>query len=68
MLGPCGRRLIVNPFASRVTEQRVRELERRLDAVETLLTERRGHATELAAAARATRSSSSAATASSTRC
>jgi diacylglycerol kinase family enzyme len=40
--------LIVNPFASRVTEQRVRELERRLDAVETLLTERRGHATELA--------------------
>jgi diacylglycerol kinase family enzyme len=40
--------LIVNPFASRVTEQRVRELERRLDAAETLLTERRGHATELA--------------------
>jgi diacylglycerol kinase family enzyme len=43
--------LIVNPFASRVTEERVRELERRLDVVETLLTERRGHATELAAAA-----------------
>jgi diacylglycerol kinase family enzyme len=43
--------LIVNPFASRVTEERVRELERRLDVVETLLTERRGHATELAATA-----------------
>jgi diacylglycerol kinase family enzyme len=43
--------LIVNPFASRVTEERVRGLERRLDVVETLLTERRGHATELAAAA-----------------
>ena len=43
--------LVVNPFASRVTEERVRELERRLDVVETLLTERRGHATELAAAA-----------------
>ena len=42
--------LIVNPFASRVTEGRVRALERRLDVVETLLTERRGHATELAAA------------------
>jgi diacylglycerol kinase family enzyme len=40
--------LIVNPFASRVTEERVRELEHRLDAAETLLTERRGHATELA--------------------
>ena len=40
--------LIVNPFASRVTEQRVRELERRLDVAETLLTERRGHATQLA--------------------
>ncbi len=43
--------LIVNPFASRVTEARLRELERRLDVVETLFTERRGHATELAAAA-----------------
>jgi diacylglycerol kinase family enzyme len=43
--------LIVNPYASRVTEQRVREVERRLGAVETLLTERRGHATELAARA-----------------
>ena len=42
--------LIVNPFASRVTEGRVRALEERLDVVETLLTERRGHATELAAA------------------
>jgi diacylglycerol kinase family enzyme len=40
--------LIVNPFASRVTEQRVREVEHRLDVVETALTERRGHATELA--------------------
>lgn len=43
--------LIVNPFASRVTESRVRDVEQRLGAVETLLTERRGHATELAAAA-----------------
>ena len=40
--------LIVNPFASRVTEQRVRALERQLHSVETLLTERQGHATELA--------------------
>jgi diacylglycerol kinase family enzyme len=40
--------LIVNPFASRVTEQRVRELEHRLGAVETLLTDRAGHASELA--------------------
>jgi diacylglycerol kinase family enzyme len=43
--------LIVNPFASRVTEERTRSLERRLDVVETLLTEQPGHATELAAAA-----------------
>jgi diacylglycerol kinase family enzyme len=43
--------LIVNPFASRVTEERVRAVEERLRAVETLLTERRGHATELAAGA-----------------
>ena len=40
--------LIANPFASRVTEQRVRALERQLHSVETLLTERQGHATELA--------------------
>lgn len=46
-----GVTLIVNPFASRVTEARVRALERRLDVAETLLTERRGHATELAAEA-----------------
>ena len=44
-------RLIVNPYATRVTEERVRWVESRLGAVETLLTERRGHATELAAAA-----------------
>jgi diacylglycerol kinase family enzyme len=43
--------LIVNPFATRVSEERVRWVEERLGAVETLLTERRGHATELAAAA-----------------
>lgn len=43
--------LIVNPYASRVSEQRVRELERRLGAVETLLTERPGHAVELARSA-----------------
>jgi diacylglycerol kinase family enzyme len=41
--------LIVNPFASRVTEERVRAVEERLRAVETLLTDRAGHATELAA-------------------
>jgi diacylglycerol kinase family enzyme len=40
--------LIVNPFATRVTEERVRALEAKLDTVETLLTERKGHATELA--------------------
>ena len=43
--------LIVNPYASRVSEERVRRVEERLGAVETLLTERRGHARELAAAA-----------------
>jgi diacylglycerol kinase family enzyme len=43
--------LIVNPFASRVTKERVRAVEDRLDVVETVLTERRGHATELAAQA-----------------
>jgi diacylglycerol kinase family enzyme len=43
--------LIVNPFASRVTEERVRAVEERLDVVETLLTERRGHASELATSA-----------------
>ena len=46
-----GVTLIVNPFASRVTEEHVRALERRLGVVETLLTERSGHATELAAGA-----------------
>jgi diacylglycerol kinase family enzyme len=43
--------LIVNPYASRVTEERVRRVEELLRPAETLLTERRGHATELAAAA-----------------
>jgi diacylglycerol kinase family enzyme len=47
-----GVTLIVNPFATRVTEERVRDLERRLDVAETLLTERRGHATDLAAGAK----------------
>ena len=40
--------LIVNPFASRVTESGVRALESKIRSVETLLTERQGHATELA--------------------
>ena len=43
--------LIVNPYASSVTEERVRDVERKLAAgfeLETTLTERRGHATELA--------------------
>jgi diacylglycerol kinase family enzyme len=42
------RTLIVNPHASRVTEQRIAEVEARLGPDETLRTERRGHATELA--------------------
>jgi len=40
--------LIVNPFASNVTNELVAEVERTLEPVETLFTERRGHATELA--------------------
>ncbi len=40
--------LIVNPWASRMSEDRVRAVEKRLGAVETLLTEGPGHATELA--------------------
>lgn len=43
--------LVVNPYASAVTPERVREVERELASaatVRTLLTERRGHATELA--------------------
>jgi diacylglycerol kinase family enzyme len=46
--------LIVNPFASAVTEERVRLVERELGRagkVRTLLTERPGHAVELAAEA-----------------
>jgi diacylglycerol kinase family enzyme len=40
--------LIVNPFAHRVTEERVRQVEAELDPVETFLTQRRGHAIDLA--------------------
>jgi diacylglycerol kinase family enzyme len=40
--------LIVNPLASRVSADRVHVLQQRLDVVETMRTERRGHATELA--------------------
>ena len=40
--------LIVNPNASRVTEERVWAVEAELRPAETLVTERRGHATELA--------------------
>jgi diacylglycerol kinase family enzyme len=46
--------LIVNPFASRVTERRLRAVEASLapaGTVTTMLTERRGHATDLAASA-----------------
>ncbi len=46
--------LIVNPFASQVTEERVRAVEAelgRVGAVTTLLTERPGHATQLAGSA-----------------
>jgi diacylglycerol kinase (ATP) len=42
------RSLIVNPNASRVTEERIAEVEARLQPVETLRTAHRGHATELA--------------------
>ena len=48
--------LIANPFASRVSEERLRAVERALSAageVETVLTERRGHASELARDAQA---------------
>jgi diacylglycerol kinase family enzyme len=41
--------LIVNPHASRVTPELVRAVERELGDVETFLTERPGHASELAA-------------------
>ena len=46
--------LIVNPYATSVTEELVRKVERELATayeVETVLTERRGHATELARSA-----------------
>jgi diacylglycerol kinase family enzyme len=46
--------LIVNPYASSVTEERVRDVELELGAayeLDTVLTERRGHAIELARAA-----------------
>ena len=42
------RTLIVNPHASRVTEQRIAEVENRVRPAEVLRTEHRGHATELA--------------------
>ena len=48
--------LVVNPFASAVSEERVRAVERELGRAAqttTLLTERAGHATELAAATEA---------------
>ena len=63
--------LIVNPYASAVSEARVRAVERELERVaqvRTLLTERPGHGIELAARPAATRWSSSPATAASTRC
>jgi diacylglycerol kinase family enzyme len=43
--------LIANPFSSNVTEERLREIEAVLSPVRTVLTERPGHATELAAGA-----------------
>jgi diacylglycerol kinase family enzyme len=43
-----GAALIVNPHASRVTPELVRAIERELGEIETVLTERPGHATELA--------------------
>lgn len=47
--------LIVNPHASRVTPELVASVERELGEVRTLLTERPGHATELAALAESER-------------
>jgi diacylglycerol kinase family enzyme len=47
--------LIVNPHASRVTPELTRAVERELGEVDTLLTERAGHATDLAAALEAER-------------
>jgi diacylglycerol kinase family enzyme len=44
--------LIVNPFSTNVTERRVRAVEAVLKPSRTVFTERPGHATELAAAAR----------------
>src|SRR5207244_3478914 len=41
--------LIVNPFSTNVTEQRLREVESVLAPARTILTERPGHATELEA-------------------
>lgn len=43
-----GVTLIVNPYATRVSEARIAEVESRLRPVETLRTQRPGHATELA--------------------
>jgi diacylglycerol kinase family enzyme len=43
-----GSVLIVNPYASRVTEELVAEVEKVLHPVRTLRTERAGHATDLA--------------------
>ena len=43
--------LIVNPFATRVSEERVARVEAELRPAETLFTRRRGHAVELAAGA-----------------
>jgi diacylglycerol kinase family enzyme len=43
--------LIVNPYASRVTDQLAERVAEAVGAVEVLRTERRGHAVELAAAA-----------------
>lgn len=50
-----GAVLIVNPHASRVTPELTRAVERELGEVDTLLTERPGHATELASALEAER-------------
>jgi diacylglycerol kinase family enzyme len=46
------RLLVVNPFASAVTEERIEQVARALGDVETRRTEYRGHATELAREAR----------------
>ncbi len=60
--------LIVNPYATRVTEESIAAVERVLRPVATLATERHGHAIELAAEVETEVVVVFSATAASTRC